>query len=115
MHQVPFSLEQQQAIASMLNTLVYNGISHCSGQHKSLMDAATRCLHLLYERDCRHVFCPATLWTAPARNSRPPIAAAARAHEVAVSAISRSSVALSNPQAKSVITTVPHVFPFHER
>lgn len=107
MHQVPFSLEKQRAIASMLNTLVFNGISHCSGQHKSLMDAATRCLHLLYERDCRHVFCPATLWTAPARNSRPPVAAAARAREVAV--------ALSNPQAKSAITTIPQFFPFHER
>ncbi|KAL4371494.1 hypothetical protein HN51_015998 [Arachis hypogaea] len=113
--QVPFRLEQQRRIASMLNTLVYNGLSHGSGSHnKPLMDCAIRCLHLMYERDCRHSFCPPDLWLAPARKSRPPIAVAARTHEV-LSANLRfddSSAALS---AGSVIIITPHVFPFEER
>ncbi|KAI3937413.1 hypothetical protein MKX01_040079 [Papaver californicum] len=112
--QVPFTLEEQRKIASVLNTLVYNGFSHGSLRNKPLMDAAVRCLHLLYERDCRHQFCPPSLWLSPARNSRPPVAAAARAHE-AISANSRSEDALSIPSMGSAITTTPHVFPFEER
>ncbi|XP_058110082.1 E3 ubiquitin-protein ligase UPL7 isoform X3 [Magnolia sinica] len=113
--QVPFMLEQQRRIASVLNTLVYNGFSHNNGHHnKPLMDAAVRCLHLLYERDCRHRFSPPSLWIAPARKGRPPIAAAARAHE-AVTANLRSADALTSPSMGSVITTTPHVFPFEER
>ncbi|KAI3861098.1 hypothetical protein MKX03_002156 [Papaver bracteatum] len=112
--QVPFTLEEQRKIASVLNTLVYNGFSHGSLRNKPLMDAAVRCLHLLYERDCRHQFCPPSLWLSPARNSRPPVAAAARAHE-SISANSRPEDALSNPSMGSAITTTPHVFPFEER
>ncbi|RVX11797.1 E3 ubiquitin-protein ligase UPL7 [Vitis vinifera] len=110
--QVPFTLEQQRRIASMLNTLVYNGSFHGSGgqQNRPLMDAAVRCLHLLYERDCRHQFCPPGLWLSPARNNRPPIAVAARTHEV-LSA--KPDDALTIPSMAPVITTT-HVFPFEE-
>lgn len=112
-------LEQQQRIVSMLNTLVYNCFSYNNGQHKGqnskpLMDAAVRCLHLLYERDCRHRFCPPPLWLAPARKNRLPIAVAARAHE-AVSTNVRFGDTLTNPCLGSVITAIPHVFPFEER
>ncbi|KAL9832200.1 E3 ubiquitin-protein ligase UPL7 [Arabidopsis thaliana] len=73
--QVPFMLEKQQRIASMLNTLVYNGLLRGTGpESRQLMDSAIRCLHLLYERDCRHPFCPSALWLSPGRTSRPPIA-----------------------------------------
>ncbi|XP_068648716.1 E3 ubiquitin-protein ligase UPL7 [Aristolochia californica] len=110
--QVPFTLEQQRSIAAMLNTFVYNSILHVSGvESNPLMVAAIRCLHLLYERDCRHKFCPSTLWLAPARRGRPPIEAAARAHEATVSSI-RSEESLTS---WSVIGTTPHVFPFEER
>lgn len=113
--QVPFTLEQQRRIASMLNTLVYNGLSQGSGQrNKPLMDAAVRCLHLLYERDCRHRFCPPALWLSPGRKSRPPIATAARTHE-ALSANLGLDDAFTVPSMGSVITTTPHVFPFEER
>lgn len=113
--QVPFTLEQQRRMASMLNTLVYNVFSQNSNQQNvPLMDAAVRCLHLLYERDCRRQFCPSHLWLAPARKSRPPIAAAARAHE-AVSITLKSEDAVVNPVMGSVITGIPHVFPFEER
>lgn len=97
----------------MLNTLVYNGSFHGSGgqQNRPLMDAAVRCLHLLYERDCRHQFCPPGLWLSPARNNRPPIAVAARTHEV-LSA--KPDDALTIPSMAPVITTT-HVFPFEER
>ncbi|KAI9153180.1 hypothetical protein LWI28_007303 [Acer negundo] len=108
--QVPFKLEQQRRIASMLNTLVYNGLNQNMGQqNRPLMDSATKCLHLMYERDCRHRFCPPVLWLSPARENRPPIAVAARTHEV-LSANNRSDDA-----STSVITTTPHVFPFEER
>ncbi|KAI9119516.1 hypothetical protein K1719_009392 [Acacia pycnantha] len=81
--EVPFKLEKQRRIASMLNTLVYNGLSHgISEQNRSLMNSAIRCLHLMYERNCRHQFCPPDLWLSPARKSRPPIAMAARTHEI---------------------------------
>ncbi|KAL5704766.1 HECT-type E3 ubiquitin transferase [Ranunculus cassubicifolius] len=113
--QVPFSLEQQRRITSMLNTLVYNAISHNNNQQNTpLLDAAIRCLHLLYERDCRRQFCPPNLWLSPARKSRPPIAAAARAHE-AVFVCPRSEDSLISPTMGSVITITPHVFPFEER
>ncbi|KAK9126533.1 hypothetical protein Scep_015379 [Stephania cephalantha] len=113
--QVPFKLEQQRKIASALNTLVYNGISQISGQQRTpMMDAAVRCLLLLYERDCRHQFCPPDLWLSPGRKSRLPIAAAARAHE-AISSNLRSGDSLSTPTMGSVITIIPHVFPFEER
>lgn len=110
--QVPFTLEQQRRIASMLNTLVYNGLFHSnSRKNKTLLDASVRCLHLLYERDCRHQFCPSSLWLSPAKQNRPPVATAARAHEV-YSANLRPEDPLTG---QSVITTMPHVFPFEER
>jgi len=113
--QVPFTLEQQRRIASMLNTLVYNALSHkISQQKRPLMEAAIRCLHLLYERDCRHQFCPPALWLSPARKSRPPIELAARTHEV-LSATVKLDDALTPPSMGSVITATPHVFPFEER
>ncbi|XP_054811320.1 E3 ubiquitin-protein ligase UPL7 isoform X1 [Prosopis cineraria] len=113
--QVPFKLEKQRRIASMLNTLVYNGLSHgVSEQNRPLMDCAIRCLHLMYERNCRHQFCPPDLWLSPARKSRPPIAVAARTHEVS-SANLRYDDSLAVPCMGSVITTTPHVFPFEER
>ncbi|KAK0585629.1 hypothetical protein LWI29_031580 [Acer saccharum] len=113
--QVPFKLEQQRRIASMLNTLVYNGLNQNMGQqYRPLMDSATKCLHLMYERDCRHRFCPPVLWLSPARENRPPIAVAARTHEV-LSANMRSDNVSTAPILGSVITTTPHVFPFEER
>lgn len=113
--QVPFSLDQQRRIASMLNTLVYNALSHnIAWQNRSLMDAAIRCLHSLYERDCRHQFCPPALWLSPAKKNRPPIAVAARTHEV-LSTNLRSDDSLAISSMHSVITTTPHVFPFEER
>ncbi|XP_061352412.1 E3 ubiquitin-protein ligase UPL7 [Gastrolobium bilobum] len=113
--QAPFKLEQQRRITSMLNTLVYNGLSHVSGHHnRPLMDCAVRCLHLMYERDCRHPFCPPDLWLSPARKSRPPIAVAARTHEV-LSANLRSDDSSASLSVGSVITMTPHVFPFEER
>lgn len=99
----------------MLNTLVYNGLSHgVSQQNRPLMDCAIRCLHLMYERNCRHQFCPPDLWLSPARKGRPPIAVAARTHEVS-SLNLRSDNSLGVPSMGSVITTTPHVFPFEER
>ncbi|KAK2965376.1 hypothetical protein RJ640_024118 [Escallonia rubra] len=113
--QVPFMLEQQQKVASVLNTLVYNALFHGTGEkNRSLVDAAVRCLHLLYERDCRHRFCPSALWLSPARKNRPPIAVAARTHE-ALSATTRLDDSLVVPSMRSVITTTPHVYPFEER
>ncbi|CAK7343318.1 unnamed protein product [Dovyalis caffra] len=113
--QVPFMLEQQRRIASVLNTLVYNSLAHSTSQQdRSLMDSAIRCLHLMYERDCRHQFCPPILWLSPARKSRPPIAVAARTHE-AISANIKSDDILTVPSMGSVITITPHVYPFEER
>ncbi|KAK1373430.1 hypothetical protein POM88_029623 [Heracleum sosnowskyi] len=113
--QVPFTLEHQRKIASMLNTLVYNALSHSiSQQSKTFMDAAIRCLHLLYERDCRHQFCPPSLWLSPARKNRPPITVAARTHGV-LSTYLKADDSLAVPSTHSVITTTPHVFPFKER
>uniref|UniRef100_A0A2P2L6X6 HECT-type E3 ubiquitin transferase n=1 Tax=Rhizophora mucronata TaxID=61149 RepID=A0A2P2L6X6_RHIMU len=111
--QVPFTLERQRRIASVLNTLVYNGLAHGAGQHnRPLMDSAIGCLHLMYERDCRHQFCPPVLWLSPGRNSRPPIAVAARSCEfMLASAKSDETV----PSIGSVITATPHVYPFEER
>ncbi|KAL0333416.1 UNVERIFIED_CONTAM: E3 ubiquitin-protein ligase UPL7 [Sesamum angustifolium] len=44
--QVPFTLEQQQKIASMVNTLVYNSLSRgVTPQHRAIVDSAVRCLH----------------------------------------------------------------------
>ncbi|KAL2933317.1 E3 ubiquitin-protein ligase UPL7 [Bienertia sinuspersici] len=112
--QVPFSLEQQRRIASMLNTLVYNGLLHNTGrQNKLIMDAASRCLQMLYERDCRHQFCPPSLWLSPARKNRPPIAMAPRTHEVQPDV--RSDDNLTFPSMGSFITVTPHVYPFEER
>ncbi|KAL2509270.1 E3 ubiquitin-protein ligase [Forsythia ovata] len=109
--QAPFTLEQQRKIASMVNTLVYNAFSQSiSPQYKPLVDSATRCLHLLYERDCRHQFCPPALWISPGKNTRPPIAVAARTHEVLSTADGTPSSSMG-----SVITTTPHIFPFEER
>lgn len=78
------------------------------------MDSAIRCLHLLYERDCRHQFCPPALWLSPGEGNRPPIAVAARTHEV-FSANVRLDDALASSSMASVITITPHVFPFEER
>ncbi|KAJ1691760.1 hypothetical protein LUZ63_015915 [Rhynchospora breviuscula] len=108
--QVPFTLDQQRKIASTLNTFVYNSFAQTGSQaNKLLTNVTTRCLHLLYERDCRHRFCPDSLWLAPGRNDRIPIAAAARLHEAA------SMQGADSSCASSVLTTVPHVFPFEER
>ncbi|XP_062117450.1 E3 ubiquitin-protein ligase UPL7 [Humulus lupulus] len=113
--QVPFRIEQQRRIASMLNTFVYNGLTHSMGQQtRSLMNSAIKCLHSMYERDCRHQFCPPVLWLSPAFKSRPPIAVAARTHEV-LSANVRIDDASTLPSTRSIITTVPHVYPFEER
>lgn len=99
----------------MLNTLVYNALCLSISQQKGpLMEAAIRCLHQLYERDCRHQFCPPALWLSPARKSRPPIALAARTHEV-LSATPKLDDGLTLPSMGSVITATPHVFPFEER
>lgn len=99
----------------MLNTLVYNALSQNVSRHnRPLMDAAVRCLHLLYERDCRHQFCPPPLWLSPGKKNRPPIAVAARTHEV-LSANLRSDDLVAISSMHSVITTTPHVFPFEER
>ncbi|KAL9238927.1 hypothetical protein vseg_013294 [Gypsophila vaccaria] len=112
--QFPFSLEQQRRIASMLNTLVYNGLLHNSSQQtRPLLDASSRCLQMLYERDCRRQFCPSALWLSPARKSRPPIALAARTHEVLSDF--RSDDCLSAPSMGYFITVTPHVYPFEER
>ncbi|KAM2566178.1 hypothetical protein TB2_009147 [Malus domestica] len=113
--QVPFTLEQQRKIASVLNALVYNGFSQTIGQQdRPLMESAIRCLHLMYERDCRHQFCPSVLWLAPARKNRPPIAVAARTHEVFSTNVGSDDAPVV-PSIGSVITTTPHVFPFEER
>ncbi|KAG0485931.1 hypothetical protein HPP92_010010 [Vanilla planifolia] len=113
--QVPFTLQQQQKVASVLNTFVYNSlVQHTVRGKKVVVDAAVRCLHLLYERDCRHSFCPPSLWVAPAGRGRIPIAAAARAHEAARSNV-QCGDASSTPSVSSVLTTIPHVYPFEER
>ncbi|XP_057535793.1 E3 ubiquitin-protein ligase UPL7 [Amaranthus tricolor] len=112
--QVPFSLKQQRKIASILNTLVYNGLLHnTADRNRPVMDAASRCLQMLYERDCRHQFCPPALWLAPACKSRPPISLAARTHEVQSDV--RSDDGLTFPSMGSFITVTPHVYPFEER
>ncbi|KAM7262797.1 hypothetical protein ACFE04_000480 [Oxalis oulophora] len=113
--QVPYTLEKQQRIASVLNTLVYNGLSYnISQQSRPLMDSAIRCLHLMYERDCRHQFCPPDLWLSPGRKNRPTIAVAARTHEALFTNM-RLDESTSVLSFGSVITTTPHVFPFEER
>ncbi|CAL4918416.1 unnamed protein product [Urochloa decumbens] len=113
--QVPFTLEQQRKIASALNTFVYNSFVQNGGSYnKPLLDVAVRCLNLLYERDSRHKFCPISLWLAPARNGRIPIAAAARAHEAAFGNFPGNSSS-GIPIRSSVLTTLPHVYPFEER
>ncbi|XP_011101469.1 E3 ubiquitin-protein ligase UPL7 [Sesamum indicum] len=109
--QVPFTLEQQRKIASMVNTLVYNSLPRgVSPRHRAIVDSAVRCLHLLYERDCRSKFCHPSLWLSPGNNNRMPIAVAARTHEVSSGAGGTASSSMG-----SVITTMPHVFPFEER
>ncbi|CAN1860378.1 E3 ubiquitin-protein ligase UPL7 [Linum perenne] len=113
--QVPFLLEQQRTIASALNTLVYNSFVNNNCQHnRPLIDSAIRCLHLLYERDCRHQFCPSSLWLSPAKKSRPPIAIAARTHEIMLTNV-RSDDAQTSPVLSSVVTVTPHIYPFQER
>ncbi|GFP90797.1 E3 ubiquitin-protein ligase upl7 [Phtheirospermum japonicum] len=109
--QVPFTLEQQQKIASMLNALVYNSLSRgISSQYRSLVESAVRCMHLLYERDCRRQFCHPSLWLSPGKSNRMPIAVAARTHEAFSGADGSLSAGVG-----SVITIMPHVFPFDER
>ncbi|XP_057785709.1 E3 ubiquitin-protein ligase UPL7 [Salvia miltiorrhiza] len=109
--QVPFTLEQQQKITSMLNTLAYNSLSRgISPQYRGLVDSAVRCLHLLYERNSRRQFCHHSLWLAPGKSNRMPIAVAARTHEVFTAADGSPS-----SSTDSVITTMPHIFPFEER
>ncbi|KAL7092159.1 hypothetical protein ACP275_12G148300 [Erythranthe tilingii] len=109
--QVPFKLEQQRKIASVLNTFAYNSLSlGISSQYRALLDSAVRCLHLLYERDCRHQFCHPSLWLSPGKSNRMTIAVAARTHEVFSAADGATSSSVG-----SVITTMPHVFPFEER
>ncbi|XP_066390879.1 E3 ubiquitin-protein ligase UPL7 isoform X3 [Miscanthus floridulus] len=113
--QVPFTLEKQRKISSALNTFVYNSFIQNSGSYsKPLVDVAVRCLNLLYERDSRHKFCPISLWLAPARNGRIPIAAAARSHEAAFGHFPGNNSS-GIPPRSSVLTTLPHVYPFEER
>uniref|UniRef100_A0A0E0D4M4 HECT-type E3 ubiquitin transferase n=1 Tax=Oryza meridionalis TaxID=40149 RepID=A0A0E0D4M4_9ORYZ len=108
--QVPFTLEQQRKIASSLNTLVYSTfIQNGGSSRKPLIDVTVRCLNLLYERDSRHKFCPISLWLAPARNGRIPIAAAARAHEAAFATLPGNQFS-GIPIRSSVLTTIPHMF-----
>ncbi|KAJ0963179.1 hypothetical protein J5N97_028301 [Dioscorea zingiberensis] len=112
--QVPFSLQQQRRITSVLNTFVYNSfIYNARDANRPIVDVAIRCLQLLYERDCRRNFCPSSLWVAPARKTRIPIAAAARAHEAAFTNL--HSGGLSTQSTSSILTSVPHVYPFEER
>lgn len=113
--QAPFTLQQQRIIASVLNTFVYNTFIQNGGQNsKPIMDVAVRCLHLLYERDCRHKFCSSALWLAPARVGRIPIAAAARAHEATFTNFQSRDVLIISSMS-SIFTTVPYVYPFEER
>ncbi|XP_042388192.1 E3 ubiquitin-protein ligase UPL7-like isoform X1 [Zingiber officinale] len=112
--QVPFTLQQQRKIAASLNTFVYNSLVHCANNYRSVIDIAVKCLNLLYERDCRHKFCPSCLWLAPARKGWIPVAAAARAHEAAFSNLQAVDVS-TIPAVSSILTTVPHLYPFEER
>ncbi|KAI4371341.1 hypothetical protein MLD38_019588 [Melastoma candidum] len=111
--QVPFTLEEQRNIASALNTLVYNGYLQNNTVHnKPFLESATRCLHLLYERDCRHQFCPPDLWLSPGKKGRPPVATAARTHDAFFTKLDDlSRISSMGP----VITSMPHVYPFEER
>lgn len=81
-------------------------------QNKPLLESATKCLHLLYERDCRHQFCSPDLWPSPARKGRPPIAMAARTHDVLFAKLEDLPPISA---MGSVVTTMPHVYPFEER
>ncbi|CAI0408176.1 unnamed protein product, partial [Linum tenue] len=113
--QVPFLLEQQRRITSALNTFVYNSLANNNfRQNKPLIDSAVRCLHLLYERDCRHQFCPPALWLSPAKKTRPPIAVAARTHEIMLTNV-KSDDTVTSPVLNSVVTVTPHIYPFEER
>ncbi|CAL9190587.1 E3 ubiquitin-protein ligase UPL7 [Musa acuminata AAA Group] len=112
--QVPFTLQQQRRIAAVLNTFVYNSLVHNGNSCRPVIDVAVRCLHFLYERDCRHKFCPSFLWLAPARKGWFPVAAAARAHEAAFSNLQGTDTS-TIPAVSSILTTVPHVYPFEER
>ena len=113
--QEPFTLEQQRVISSMLNTMVYYGfLSTFKRRNSLLMDVAIKCLRSLYERDCRRSFCPPDLWLAPAVGTRPPTAAAARAHEVAI-ALEKTGDSSQAPALGAILTTIPHVLPFEER
>ncbi|XP_078436583.1 ubiquitin-protein ligase 7 [Wolffia australiana] len=113
--QVPFNLDGQRRISSLLNTFVCGSFIHnCYENNKLLLDAAVRCLTLLYERDSRHQFCPPSLWVAPAPRNRLPIPAAARSH-IALSCNSHVRVASGSHGINSLIFTMPHVFPFEER
>lgn len=113
--QVPFTLKQQRVIAASLNTMVYNGFFCTSKQQFTpLMEAAIKCLNSLYGRDCRRSFCHPSLWLAPAGTNRPPIPAAARAHEVAMASIRIGDFSQA-PAIGYVLTMTPHVIPFEER
>ncbi|XP_024365783.1 E3 ubiquitin-protein ligase UPL7 isoform X2 [Physcomitrium patens] len=114
-HQEPFTLEQQRVISAVLNTMVYYGfLSTFKRRNSLLMSVAIKCLRSLYERDCRRSFCPAGFWLAPARALRPPIAAAARAHEVAV-ALEKTGDSSQTPALGAILRAIPHVLPFEER
>ncbi|CAI7802439.1 unnamed protein product [Closterium sp. NIES-54] len=95
--QIPFSLSEQRVIAATLNTLVYNTLisspssasssasSPLTPSQSALLEAATRCLLPLHDRDCRRAFCEPSLWLAPADRCPPPVisaAGAARHHGV---------------------------------
>ncbi|CAI7790013.1 unnamed protein product, partial [Closterium sp. NIES-53] len=84
-------------IAATLNTLVYNTLisspssasssasSPLTPSQSALLEAATRCLLPLHDRDCRRAFCEPSLWLAPADRCPPPVisaAGAARHHGV---------------------------------
>lgn len=112
--QVPFSLQQQQRITSVLNTFVYNSFIHNAREaYRPIIDVGIRCLQLLYERDCRRNFCLSSLWLAPARKTRIPIAAVAKAHEAAFTNLHSGGVSALG--TRSILTSVPHIYPFEER
>ncbi|MCO5588844.1 hypothetical protein L7F22_042804 [Adiantum nelumboides] len=106
--QVPFTLKQQRVIAASLNTLVYNGLLSASKQNfLPLLEVTIKCLNSLYGRDCRRSFCSVNLWLAPAVASRPPIPAAARAHEVALTSIRLRDYSQA-PAIGYVLALIPH-------
>ncbi|GBG61834.1 hypothetical protein CBR_g23790 [Chara braunii] len=129
--QEPFNLEKHRVIAATLNSLVYNSLQPLSSsagtvsgrssggsagassssvptwpgralQHTFLLDATTKLLRSLYERDCRRPFCPPSLWLAPAVASPPAVSA-------------EGNKGKDGPILDLVLSSIPHVLPFEQR